>query len=159
MHLLGLKPFNILLVLEREQRAAAAQAAAAPAAAVPAPAPASVFNGAAGPSNWGNRRYLPSLKDIENIVEQLRREARMHPNDVAAVGALVTSLMVGSPGSVLYYHPQVLAGLGAAAGHEWRLQRGWGGGSMGGCTMVGRLVGGLQHGDKVPSALPTLMCR
>ena len=85
----GLQPFNILLVFERERSRQLAQGAE---------------GGSAAP--W-SRRYFPSLRDIEKVVEAVLCVARMHPNDVVAVNTLVASLLVGQPGAVLYHHMQV----------------------------------------------------
>ncbi|KAG7669046.1 hypothetical protein KSW81_004056 [Nannochloris sp. 'desiccata'] len=55
-----------------------------------------------------SRHFLPSLKDIQNIVKQLKVEKQFHPNDLTALNMLVETLETKLPGTVLLYTPQVL---------------------------------------------------
>ena len=65
--------------------------------------------------NGLHRRYLPSLKDIQNIVKNIRQNNLIDANDCKAVAKLVESLAGNE--CCLYYTPQELNNKGEVKKH------------------------------------------
>ena len=54
-----------------------------------------------------DRRRLPSLRDVQNIVKGLQKSKQFHANDSVAVEKLLEHLERTQPGTVLKYTPQI----------------------------------------------------
>jgi hypothetical protein len=54
-----------------------------------------------------DRRRLPSLRDVQNIVKGLQKSKQFHTNDSVAVEKLLEHLERTQPGTVLKYTPQI----------------------------------------------------
>jgi len=108
LHAVGLKPMSILLVVQREAMAAS--------------------HGSTGKDF--NRRFMPTLQDVENVVKRFRQSNQLHSNDAMAVDQLIGRLRAEGSDTVLYYHKQQVDDQGDITQHF----------RLGICTTFGRAM-------------------
>ena len=61
---------------------------------------------AIGSTGLINGRFLPSLKDVQNIAKSIRARNQMDSNDTRSAEALIGELETTLPGTMLLYQPQ-----------------------------------------------------
>jgi hypothetical protein len=94
LHCLGLKPQVILLIVEKEAL------------------------GMCGGDGMGlDRRFLPHLQDVQNVVKRMRQGSQLHSRDVISVDQLVATLRSEGTDTIMYHHRQVVDGSGTIMQH------------------------------------------